>query len=226
MTTAVPRWIARLRSGCPRGWSITESRGSIRLVVRSGAGGTGSKASVTLPLEWAADVVPDAIALIADLHQQVEAGHDLRDALQRINGLAPAAKPSSSSQWPLLLERFHDDLKLTSQIKPTTWKDAYAPFLGRAVDLMSTTGAPVNARELVSAAVETWADKPRSRELCVNAVRRFLDFAVEVHGLPAESWTLTDRAAKQLKGRKPARREVATITDVEILRLHHVAQKL
>jgi integrase len=219
MTTAVPRWIARLRSGCPRGWSVAESRGSIRLVVRSGAGGTGSKASVTLPLEWAADVVPDAIALISDLHQQVEAGHDLRDALQRINGLAPSAKPSSSSQWPLLLERFHDDLKLTSQIKPTTWKDAYAPFLGRAVDLMSTTGAPVNARELVSAAVETWADRPRSRELCVNAVRRFLDFAVEVHGLPAETWTLTDRAAKQLKGRKPARREVATITDVEILRL-------
>jgi hypothetical protein len=218
-TPTTPRWVARLRSGLPRGWSVTDSRGSIRLTVRSGAGGSGSKASATLPLQWAADVVPDAIALISDLHQQVEAGRDLRDALQRINGNAPVATPSSSSQWPLLLERFHDDLKLNSQIKPTTWKDAYAPFLGCAVDLLTSPTGPVNARELVSGAVETWADKARSRELCVNAIRRFLDFSVEVHGLPAASWTLTDRAAKQLKGKKPARREVATFTDVEILRL-------
>lgn len=217
-TTTTPRWVTRLRSACPRGWSVKESRGSIRLSIRSGAGGANGL-STTLPLPWAADVVADAITLITDLHQQVENGFDLRDALARVNGPALVAKPSNASQWPALLESFHDDLKLTSQIKPSTWKDAYAPFLNRAVDLMGAAAAPVNARELVSAVVETWADKPRSRELAVNAVRKFLDFAVEVHNLPAESWTLTDRAAKQLKGRKPARRTVATITDVEILRL-------
>ena len=218
MSTTTPRWVARLRSSCPRGWSVKESRGSIRLSVRAGAGGA-SGASVTLPLAWAADEVDAAITLITDLRQMVDAGHDLRDALQRVNGAALVAKPSSLSQWSPLLERFHEDLKLTNQIKPTTWKDSYEPFLSRAVDLMSAAGSPVNARELVSATLEPWSTKPRSRELCVNAIRRFLEFGVEVCGLPAESWTLTDRAAKQLKGRKAPRREVATLTDPEILRL-------
>ena len=90
-----PKWVVRLRSGCPRGWSVTESRGQIRLVVRSGAGGTGSKSSVTLPLAWAADTVTESIALITELHQQVEAGFDLRDALARINGAAVTAAPTT-----------------------------------------------------------------------------------------------------------------------------------
>ena len=217
-TVSQPRWVARIRSGCPRGWSVKESRGSIRLSVRSGAAGSTS-ASVTLPLAWAADAATDAIALITDLHQQVEAGFDLRDALARINGSTPAVAPSNSSQWPLLLERFHDDLQTISRIKDTTWKRSYAPFLDRAVDLLTSASAPVNARDLVSEVVRFWADKPRSRMMAVDAVKRFLDFAVEVHHLPAQSWTLTDRATKQLRGKRSERRTVAAITDVEILGL-------
>ncbi len=212
-------WVASLRGACPSGWSVKESRNSIRLSVRSGAGGaTGT--SVTLPLAWAADTVADAIVLISALRQQVEAGMDLRDALKRADTAASVAQPSASSQWPLLLEKFHDDLKANgNRIKPTTWKDAYAPFLGRAVDLMTGANAPVNARDLVSAVVVPWADKPRSRELAVNACSKFLGFAVEVHGLPAQSWTLTDRARRDLKGRKADKRSVACFTDVEILGL-------
>ena len=219
MSTPTSRWVKRLRSACPRGWSVAESRGQIRLVVRKGAGGADGKASKTLPLAWAADTVNDAITLITDLHSLVESGHDLGDALARVNGSTPAVQPTNSSQWPLLLERFHDDLETMSQIKPTTWKRNYAPFLGRAVDLLTGANAPVNARDLVSAVARTWADKPRSRNMAVDAVKRFLDFAVEVHHLPAESWTLTDRAAKQTRGKRPERRTVAAITDVEILRL-------
>ena len=214
-----PKWVVRLRSGCPRGWSVSESRGWIRLVVRSGAGGSDSKVTKTLPLAWAADTVNEAIALISDLHSLVESGHDLGDALARTTGDALVAKPASSTQWPELLERFHDDLQTMSRIKDTTWKRNYAPFLDRAVELLAGASAPVNARDLVSAVARTWADKPRSRNMAVDALRRFLDFAVEVHHLPAQSWTLTDRAAKQLRGARPQRRTVACITDVEILRL-------
>lgn len=213
-----PKWVARLRGACPRGWSVKEARGSIRLSVRSGAGGA-SGVSKTLPLAWAADTVTDAVALITRLHALVESGVDLADALDREFGSAPAAMPTSATQWPLLLEKFHDDLRTLSQIKDTTWKRNYAPFLDRAVELLTGASAPVNARDLVSEVARSWADMPRSRNMAVDAVRRFLDFAVEVHHLPASSWTLTDRVTKQLRGKRPERRTVACISDVEILAL-------
>ncbi len=78
---------------------------------------------------------------------------------------------------------------------------------------------PVNARELLSHVAEKWQDYPRRREVAINAVSKFLDYAIEVHGLPAESWTVTARVAKQMKGTKPKRRIVATPTDAELIRL-------
>ena len=116
-------------------------------------------------------------------------------------------------------EKFHADLKLTSGLQPSTWKDNYAPFLELAVELLGGAAAPVNARELLTQVVSRWEDKPRRREIAVTAVRKFLEFGVEVHGLPAESWTVTARMAKEMKGKKAKRRTVATITDLEILRL-------
>lgn len=215
--STTPKWVARLRAACPKGWSVKEARGSIRLSVRSGAGGANS-VSKTLPFAWAADTVADAVKLITELHRLVEDGLDLADALDRCCGSAPAA-PTSASQWPELLEKFHDELKLTRNIKPVTWKDNFGPFLEYGVELMARPGGPVNARELVSAVVKRWADKPRTRQKAVAAWKQFLEFAVEVHHLPSASWTLTDRAAKQLRGDGPGRREVACLSDVEILDL-------
>jgi integrase len=172
-----------------------------------------------LPIAWAADTVPEAVALITRLHHLVEDGVDLADALDREFGSVPAAAPTSSTQWPWLLERFHDDLKLTNGTKPVTWKDNYLPFLEYGVDLMGGAKSPSNARELVSEVVKRWAENARSRQKAVAAWKAFLSFAVEVHNIPAQSWTLTDRAAKQLRGQAPKKRTVACITDVEILDL-------
>lgn len=219
-TSATPRWVARLRGACPRGWSVREMKGKVFLSVRAGKAGSSSTTTKTLPVEWTADSVPAAITLITDLHQQVQNGIDLADALRRLTGNTITVMPSAPSQWPALLERFHDDLKLNgNQIKPTTWKDAYAPFLNAAIELMTGTTPPVDARELGSAVVNRWATKPRSRELAVNALSKFLDFGVQVHGLPANSWTLSDRDRKHLKGRKAEKRTKATLTDLELLRL-------
>ena len=55
--------------------------------------------------------------------------------------------------------------------------------------------------------------------MAVDAVRRFRDFAVEIQYLPAQIGTLTDRAARQLRGKSPERRTVAAITDLEIPQL-------
>ena len=195
-------------------------RGKVFLSVRSGAGGA-SASTITLPLAWAADTVPETVALITELHQMVSNGYDLRDALARVQ--APAAvitsKPSNPSRWASLVEKFQADLQITNGIKPKTWKDNYGPFLAFTVERLGSIAPPVNARELLSHVVEKWQDYPRRREVAINAVSKFLDYAIEVHGLPAESWTVTARVAKQMKGTKPKRRIVATPTDAELIRL-------
>ena len=216
--SAQPKWVQRLRGACPKGWSVKNMRGKVFLSVRSGAGGVNAS-TMTLPIAWAADTVPDAVQLMTELHKLVGDGYDLRDALGRINQPAAAHRPSSPSRWPVLLEKFQADLKLTSGLQPSTWKDNYAPFLDLAVELLGGASAPANARELLGQVVSQWENKPRRREIAVTAVRKFLEFGVEVHGLPAESWTVSSRVAKEMKGKKAKRRIVATITDLEIIRL-------
>ena len=213
-----PGWVVRLRTACPKGWSVKESRGFIRLSLAGGASGVNG-ASKTLPLAWAADAVPDAIALINRLDMRVQDGFDLADALAHESGSAPAAKPGASTQWPTLLEKFHDDLQILRPIKADTWQRNYAPALNRAVDLLTGANAPVNARDLGSAVIAIWAEQPGERHKAIDALRKFLDFCVEVHHLPAASWTLSDRAAKALKGNRSSRQRVACPSDVEILRL-------
>ena len=89
--TKTPGWVVRLRGSCPKGWSVKGVRGSIRLSVRKGAGGADG-ASKMLPIAWAADTVPEAVALITRLHHLVEDGVDLADALDREFGSVPAAR--------------------------------------------------------------------------------------------------------------------------------------
>ena len=77
----------------------------------------------------------------------------------------------------------------------------------------------MNAGELLAQMVSGREDKRRRREIAVTDVRKFLEFGVEVHGLPAERWTVTARVSKEMNSTKAKRRTVATITDLEILLL-------
>ena len=216
--TKQPSWVLRLRGACPKGWSVRNMRGKVYLRVTEGAAGV-EASCITLPIAWAADTVPEAITTITELHQLVNGGFDLRDALNRARQPVARARPSSPSRWPTLLEKFQADLKLTSGLKPTTWADNYKPFLDYAVTLLGSADGPANARDLLAEVARKWEDKPRRREIAVTAVKKFLEFGIEVHGLPGESWTVTARVAKEMKGKKAKRRTVATLTDAEILTL-------
>ena len=129
-----PSWVLRLRGSCPKGWSVKDLRGKVFLSVRSGAGGVNAT-TMTLPIAWAADTVPEAVQMITELHQLVSDGFDLCDALGRIQQPAAAkvSQPSAPSRWAGLLDEFQADLRLTSGLQPSTWKDNYAPFLDYAV---------------------------------------------------------------------------------------------
>ena len=215
---ATAKWITRLRSSCPKGWSVRSMRGKVFLSVRSGKGGT-TASTVSLPIAWAADTVPEAVQLITELHQLVGSGHDLRDALERVQAPAKAIKPSSPSHWPELVEKFQADREVLAPISAVTWERNYQPFLNRIIDLMAAASPPANARALAIRLIEPWAEMPNNRAKAVGCLRLFLEFSVEECGLPPESWTLTDRAAKQLRGVKAERRTVATLSDAEILHL-------
>ena len=84
---------------------------------------------------------------------------------------------------------------------------------------MTGSDAPVDGPELIKAVALTWKGKARARELAVNAVRACLNYGIETRKLPAATWLVGDRTAKKEKGKKAAKRTVATPTDAEWLAL-------
>lgn len=83
--------------------------------------------------------------------------------------------------------------------------------------MLNGPSAPVNVKELVGAVVKTWAYNPVECKKAVESVRKFLDFCVEDLHMPTASWTLTNRAARELRSPALELREEACPTDAEIL---------
>lgn len=215
MARSQPRWVHALRASLPVGWTITKSRQKIRLQVRS----RGVSASTTLPLPWTPESLTPAVDLIRELEALVTDGHTLPDAALRVRA---ASSPAGIGRWNWaeLVDLFQQDITLHGhQIKPTTWRRGYEPFLQRAVKLLTSARPPINATQLVGGVVADWSDKPRSRELAVQALDRFLRFCVADQGLPANSWTLSERDGRRFRGRRPERRVKACLTDGEIIGL-------
>ena len=206
-----PIWVRRLRAVAPRGWTVSESAGRIRLQVRR----NGKGQSVTLPLDWAPESFSPAVDALRDLEQAVADGRDVRDAARRL--FVAGAPDATGTDWAALVLEFKQDLMVHgAEIAGTTWKGNYEKFLSAALELLSSRRPPVNAAELVGAVAAQWQDKPRSRALAVQALQRFLQFGVR-RGLPAGTWTLDAVDAKRFRGRSGDRRIKATLGDVEIL---------
>lgn len=222
MPAPTPKWLVGFRAAihaiAGRGWSVKESRRRIRLSVRYGADGQGS--SVTLPLEWGAHSVADALDLIRRLHHYTTIGNrSLRDAL-RLETAPDTTNIDSRGQWAQLVEGFHHDLKTHDRIKESTWVDTYGRFLAAAVAQLEGNRPPANGYDLITRALTPWAEMPRSRVVAVNAICRWLDFGIDHAGL-SDSWRVSASSRKRLKGRVTPgeRREKTTLTDAEILQL-------
>jgi len=218
-TKEPPTWIKKLRGSCPKGWSVKESRGKIRLSIRKGAGGK-EGTSATLPLAWAADELPAFRQLIAELESQIAEGRTLQDALRPAPGAFARPITTGNSDWEALVDAFRHELMTNrNEIGEQTWKDSYGRPLGYLLELMAKQCPPVDARELTAAVAAKWKGKPRSRELAVNACKGLLEFGIETKVLAPATWTLGDSAAKSLKGKKATKRTVAAPRDFELLEL-------
>ena len=202
MTTTIkpqPLWVRRLRASLPRGWSINESANSIRLQVRQNGKGT----SITLPLPWAPESLQPALEMLRAHGAGDTAGRDLKDAVYRVRAAAVPCPVVIGMDWAALVEAFrHDLMTHGNRIAETTWSERLSGRILDAAAAAAWAGAPHPSMPLSWSGrwSERWAEKPRSRALAVQAVGRFLAFAVADHGLPAASWTLSERDARRFRG--------------------------
>ena len=58
-------------SGVPRGWSVSEHRGKVKLRVRAGAGGAAASWTKTLPIEWEVGCIGPVTEIVSTLQKAV-----------------------------------------------------------------------------------------------------------------------------------------------------------
>lgn len=206
-------WVAGLRevirTSTAKGWGVRKEGKYVRLEVR----GTGS---VCLPFLWERGSVGDIQQRVRNVYALVCAGHTLKDAAER----AETASAASRTDWTELLGGFRQRIQsLGNQVSDKTWNNNYQPFLDEAVRLLDGARPPENAFRLCEAAMKPWDGKAESRHKGINAITKFLAFAVDSAGVPSESWTLTREQKAELKGKVSAPRKKAVLSDGEMLEL-------
>ena len=201
-------------TGMP-GWSVSNSNGKIRLQLRC----AGQKSQgVTLPLAWEPSAVAKATQLIGRVYKLVEGQqHTLKSALEAV--AAGSDTMRAGTDW----EAVEDGLKqaLTTgrnEIKDTTWRDNYHPYVKEAVRVLTTRNPPNDGHELLRQTLEKWHGKPAARAACCIAVRNLTDHAIARHRAAA-CWRIDVASIKELRGRPPKKRVKAVLKDGQLLYL-------
>lgn len=210
-------WVDGLRDAikgsCGRGWTVQEKNGQVRLNVRR----EGLQGSVVLPFPWERSATGDIQARIRNIFALVQEGRSLKEAALVAARAAPKA---GGCDWQEALIGFEKEKRIHgNRITEKAWKDNYQPFLGYAVATMASRNPPGSAFELGRLVIERWHDKSRSRQIAVNSLAGFLEFCIEEYGLNPASWTFTHKQKKMLKGKAPAKREKAILSDSDLLDL-------
>jgi hypothetical protein len=191
---------------------VREDKGRVRLEVRTEP----VKGSITLPFDWSKSNVGDVVSRARNIYSLVTDGHGLKDAAQIANNSAP----QEQVQWDRALEAFRQKKTTTGlEIKDKTWNEDYQPYLEFAARTMQTIKAPGNASELAQTLINEWKDRPRSNEKALIALKAFLDFSINNHGLPSRTWSLSRERLKEIRGRPRAAKELAILEDSEIIQL-------
>lgn len=210
-------WEQGLRAatnGMP-GWSLTNSNGKVRLQLRR----PGEKAQgVTLPLPWESTAVAKATQLVGKIYKAVEGQQQtLKGALEAIVDGSDTMRPSTD--WSAVEKGLKAALMNgRNEIKASTWRDNYQPYVQEALRLLSESNAPNDGHELLKRTLERWHGKAASRAACCIAIRNLTDYAIAHHRAPA-CWRIDIASIKELRGKAPKKRVKATLIDDEILYL-------
>jgi hypothetical protein len=210
-------WEIGLRAatnGMP-GWSVSNSNGKIRLQLRA----PGQKAQgVTLPLAWEPSAVAKATQLIGRVYKAVEGQqYTLKGALEAISTASDTMR--TGTDWDAVAKGLKTALmEGRNEIKTSTWRDNYQPYVQEALLVLSHHNAPNDGHDLLKQTLERWHGKAASRAACCIAVRNLTDHAIARHRAPV-CWRIDVASIKELRGKAPKKRVKAALEDSEILYL-------
>jgi hypothetical protein len=105
-----------------------------------------------------------------------------------------------------------------NEIQLQTWKTNYQPYVEEAVRILTSRNAPSDGHGLLQTTLDKWKGRAASRAACCIAIRNLTDHAMARHHAPA-CWTITTAIVKELRGKAPAKRTKATLSDQELLML-------
>lgn len=196
------------------GWNVVESRGRVRLKVRTPGQ---AEQSIVLPFSWSNSDVGDAYVRIRNIYRLMASGLELRAAADQADGKAPQV----IRDWHGAAERFHrQKLHHGNTISQATWNKSYQPVVEMAVRLLSGARPPGRPVDLIDRCVADWAPGSRMRQIRCQSLSQFLRHCVEREQFPSHWLPPTDLSHHL--GRKPAGSEGRgggdPISDAEILR--------
>ena len=217
-------------AGVPRGWSVSEHRGKVKLRVRAGAGGAAQQWTKTLPIHWEVGYIGPVTETVAALYRatQSEPPKSVGQAWQELHPEEEDSEPSPGVptvigviNWKAIAAAHYRDRQQNGKQVSDKTMALERTYCDKAVELLTSSKPPATPYKLMDAAnAGGWSDKPRARQQCVGAINRFLTYCVTHEGLSGD-WIIPQHQKLMLAGNGKAKeqREIAILSDVQILEL-------
>ena len=222
-TAAGEPWEQAIRSSVRSkdGFTVSNSRGRPLLRYRPS---DGKPESCVLPVDWSKAETERILLLvnrIAKLRLSGDQG-TLKSALQATQDQSTTMR--RETDWRAIRDDFRNRLmKGGNQIKEKTWRHNYSTYIEEAISLIEA-GKATDGYSLLRETLQRWEGKAESRNVLCGNLRNFIDHGIARHGV-AKSWAITLTDIKELRGKRPSKREKAILSDVEILALIESLEK-
>ena len=219
------------KAGIPRGWSVMEQSGKVKLRVRFGTDGKKAQWTKTLPIQWEVGCIGELIKTLKALVAATSGDKpkSLSEAWLELHPEEAEDEPApgvpsltAGINWKALAEAHYRDREANGTEIGSKTMAQEMRHCGKAVELLTGPKPPTSPYKLIDATIDAggWRDKPRARQQCVDAVVRMLSFGIAEGGL-SESWQISQASKLKLKGSGKSKnaRPVMELTDAQILQL-------
>ena len=150
------------------GWYIRESRGKIRLEIKS----NGTNQSRTLPFEWNKAGFAQAVPEIQQIYKRFYEGKS--QTLATACEVVRVSNTNTEINYESLIEEFRPFVPNASE---ETWNKSYVPVLHKAQELLERSkGKPKNGEELLLLSLKKWEQGSRSRQIARRSLTKFLNW--------------------------------------------------
>lgn len=180
----IPTWLKSLRGSLKamgKGWTVAEHNGRVRLCVRFA---DGQRQAVVTDLPWASQSTGPTVALVASLRDRMhDAGIGLRAAYD-LDQASEDVSRQGQTNWPAVVEQFQRFKINSGAVSERTWHRNYRTPMDRAVEVLTSSPRPTNAREVLDGLVARFGGEPGTtgRRLRIQYVSQMLSFAVAKAG--------------------------------------------